>query len=65
MGKEKKEIIRVNESLMDYFADVMDFDNESEEYIKTATLEFKAEIRKALNNTATKKDIRWVRTTLF
>lgn len=52
--------IKINKSILEYFAMSMDFDNEGEEYRKITENEFKRELTKALSSGDSKVEIQWV-----
>ena len=54
------QIVKMNKSILNYFKMVMDFDNESEEYIKVNEKKFIEELTKSLNCGIAKKEIVWV-----
>jgi hypothetical protein len=55
------QVVKINESVLDYFKMMMDFDNEAEMYRNAAEQEFKDELTKALNCGPATKEIVWVK----
>jgi hypothetical protein len=54
------QIVKMDKSILNYFRMVMDFDNESKEYIKTTEKEFIDKLTKSLNCGVSNKKIVWV-----
>ena len=61
MGKNIM-IVEIDESILDYFKMVMDFDNEPQEYRDITEKEFKDKLTEALNCGIATKEIKWVKT---
>lgn len=54
------QIVEMDESILNYFRMVMDFDNESEEYRNITEKEFIDNLTKSLNCGIANKEIKWV-----
>jgi hypothetical protein len=54
------QVVKIDNSILEYFKMVMDFDNESKEYRDITINEFKYELEKSLNCGAATKKIEWV-----
>lgn len=55
------QIVKIDESLLEYFKMVMDFQNESEEYREATLNEFKVKLTESLNCGPAIKEIVWVK----
>ena len=58
--KNHVQVVKMNKSILNYFKMVMDFDNESEDYIKVTEKKFIQELTKSLNCGIAKKEIVWM-----
>lgn len=55
------QIVKVSESLLNYFKMMVDFDNQGDQYRNVTEKEFKQELEKALNNGIGNKEVVWVK----
>jgi hypothetical protein len=55
------QIVKIDESIIDYFKMMMDFDNESEHFKEVTENEFKEKLTEALNCSVEIKEIVWIK----
>lgn len=55
------QIVKIDESILQYFFEEMGMQNESEQYRQVKLNEFKRELTKALNTGVGTKEIKWIR----